>query len=556
MKDPYANKPWLKWYDSRVSRKLKYPSISVVGFIEKTMGQYPDRIAVHYMDTSFTFKELNTYANKFANFLYKAGLKKGDVVGVNGLNIPAFYIAILGIQKAGCIMNGVSPLLTPSELEYQLNDAGAKLLLTMDLFWGNVKQVINKTSVKTVLIAGLFDFLPNATEIPDATLQEIPEIKMFRFTDIMRDTPGDVLKVKIDPADICLLQYTGGTTGRAKGAALTHNNIVHHIVQWSNWTDALTAEELLVCPFPLFHLAGLFNALFAYAKATTQVAVPNPRDLDFMVAAIKKYKPSYLAGVPTIYLELIKKPEFRELDFSGIKGWLSAAAPFPAEYIKEFEEIVGDGKLMEVYGMTETSPLMTGQPPNKTKAGSIGVPITDTDIKIVDPITKEPVPLGEVGEIVARGPQVFTKGYYNKPEETANTLRKGWIYTGDLAKMDEDGFIFIVDRLKDMVIVSGYKVFTRELDDVIMEHPDVEMAASIGIPDLKRPGSEHVASAVVLKPGIEKSDAEKEKLIAYLKEKVAPYKVPKVIEFMDQLPTSAVGKVLKKDLRTIMHKAT
>jgi len=556
MKDPYASRIWLKWYDSRVSRKLKYPSISVAGLIGKTIEKYPDRIAVHYMGKSITFKELDIYSNKFAHFLYKAGLKKGDVVGVNGLSILPFYIAILGVQKAGCIMTGVSPLLTPSELEYQMSDSGAKLLLTMDLFWGNVKQIIKKTNVKTVIMAGLFDFLPNATEIADSTLQEIPEITMVRFTDIMRDMPGDTIKVKIDPDAICLLQYTGGTTGRSKGAALTNKNIVHHIVQWSNWTDARTAEELMVCPFPLFHLAGLFNALLAYAKATTQVAVPNPRDLDFMIAAIKQYKPSYLAGVPTIYLELMKKPEFQALDFSGIRFCASAAAPFPAEYIHEFEKIVGEGKVIEVYGMTETSPLLTGQPPNKTKVGSVGVPITDTDIKIVDPVTKEPVPLGEVGEIVARGPQVFTKGYYNKPEETANALRDGWIYTGDLAKMDEDGFIFIVDRLKDMVIVSGFKVFTRELDDVIMEHPDVEMAASIGIPDPKRPGSELVASAIVLKTGTEKNDAEKDKLITYLKEKVAPYKVPKVIEFMDQLPTSAVGKVLKKDLRTIMSKTT
>jgi len=218
----------------------------------------------------------------------------------------------------------------------------------------------------------------------------------------------------------------------------------------------------------------------------------------------------------------------------------------------EVEKVMGKDKFKEIYGMTETIGCLTGQPPLKTKFGSVGVPITDTDVKIVDPETKQPVPLGEVGEIAAKGPQVTVKGYLNQPGETANTFRDGWLHTGDLGRMDEDGFIFIVDRLKEMVNISGMKVFTRELDEVLMKHPDIQLAATVGIPDPSRPSSERVACAIVLQPGIEKNDKERKKILAYLREQLAPYKVPKVIEFMDQLPTSAVGKILKKELKPIL----
>jgi long-chain acyl-CoA synthetase len=286
--------------------------------------------------------------------------------------------------------------------------------------------------------------------------------------------------------------------------------------------------------------------------ATPQVAIPNPRDYDFIIKSIREYKPTVLTAVPTIYLELMKKTEFRELDFSGIWGCIAGAAPFPVEYLKGFEDIVGKDKFSEVYGMTETCPLIAANPRyGKRKFGSVGLPVGDTEVKIVDPATKEPVPVGQPGELVVRGPQVM-KGYWNKPEETANSLRDGWFYTGDICRMDEEGYIYIVDRLKDMVIVSGYKVFTRELDDIIIEHPDVALAASIGIPDPNRPGNEIVASVIVLKEGIEKTEAEKEKIREFIRQREAPYKVPKIIEFFDSLPTSAVGKILKRELREML----
>jgi long-chain acyl-CoA synthetase len=284
----------------------------------------------------------------------------------------------------------------------------------------------------------------------------------------------------------------------------------------------------------------------------TQVLIPNPRDVAFIVTQIKKYRPTVVANVPTLFMEMMKNEEFKTMDLSFVKFYGSGAAPFPAELIKQFYEIVGDNKLVEVYGMTETSPLLTGQPfLGKKKVGSVGLPMPDTEVKLVDPATGELAKPGEPGELCARGPQVM-RGYHNKPEETANSIRNGYMHTGDVATMDEDGFLFIVDRLKDMVSVSGMKVFTRELDDILAQHPDIEMCASVGVPDPGRDFTEIVASAIVLKPGVEANDATRQSITSFMRERVAPYKVPKQIIFMDSLPLSAVGKILKRELREML----
>jgi long-chain acyl-CoA synthetase len=348
------------------------------------------------------------------------------------------------------------------------------------------------------------------------------------------------------------MMYTGGTTGPAKGAMLTQKSYMSNRRQVLAWLD-ITPTDIALSAFPLFHIAGLALGGFTITQGTTVICVPNPRDSHFLIETLKAYKPTLMVNVPTVYFELLKRPDFRSLQLRGHLNWcLSAAAPFPAEYIQDLESIIGEGNFIELYGMTETSPVTFCNPRyGRKKPGSIGLPISDTEVKLIDPETGQPAKVGETGEIVIRGPQVMS-GYYRQPGETANALRDGWMYTGDVAKMDEDGYFSIVDRVKDMVIVSGFKVFTKELDDVLMKHPDVALGASIGMPDPERPGSERVGCAIVLRPGIEKSQAEKEKIIDYLKENVAPYKVPKVIEFMDQLPTSGVGKILKREIRKLM----
>ncbi len=564
MDDVYSSKPWLKSYDKHVPPTItEYPQMSCADAMREAFDGVPDRMALNYMGTSISFREFDTYSNQFAHFLIHQGCRPGDVVGVHLLNVPASFLAAIGIQKAGCIFTGISILLTTEELEYQLNDSGTKILLTFDFNFETVKKAVVKTKVKTVVVVSIADFLPYIKKtlgtllkkIPKGDVHPLPNIEVIRFLKAIEGRPKDLVNVKVKQDDPCLMMYTGGTTGPPKGAVLTQANVVCHMKQMKTWTGFNNiGEHTIASAFPLFHQAGNFLSLWAIAMGASAILLTNPRDLKFMCKAMKKLKPTALINVPTLYLDLMKMPEFKALDFSGFQFFVSGASPFPAESIRDFENIVGQGKVMEVYGMTETTPLITANPMlGLKKIGSVGIPMVGTEVRLVDPSTGEPVPMGQPGEIVVKGPQVF-KGYHNKPRENANSFRNGWFHTGDIAEMDEDGYFFIVDRLKDMVSVSGFKVFTRVVDDILMEHPDIDMAATIGIPDPKRPGSEIVASAIKLKPGIDKSDAERQKLVQYMKERVAPYKVPKVMEFMDELPLSAVGKILKRELRNIMIK--
>ncbi len=559
MNDFYSGKPWISSYDREVPESLDYPDVSYQDFIKDAFVSLPDRVAFHYMGKAFSFRELDVLSSKFANFLVGEGSVPGDFIAVHTPNIPACYISLVGIQKAGCIYQGVSPLLTPEELEYQLNDSGAKIIVTLDLLFARVAPLAGKTSVKTIVVTSIADYLPLFKKIPGLLMKKIPTspvgdvpgIRVVRFTKSIQGKPEDFVNKKADPSSPCVMVYTGGTTGNPKGALLTHRNLVRHIIQNQVWYGFRKGGETLVCPYPMFHMAGCFITMTSIALGCTYVMVPNPRDMGSMVSAIRRYKPSAILAVPTIYLEMMKLQEFRKADLSKIKYFISGSAPFPAENIKEFETLTG-GKLIETYGLTETTTCIAAPPFNGVKkVGSVGIPFMDTGVKIVDPDTGEQVPFGEPGEIIVSGPQVFSS-YHNQPEETANVLKEGWFRTGDVGIMDDNGYLSIVDRIKDMVNVSGFKVFTRVVDEVLVEHPDIAMAATVGLPDAKRPGSEIVASAVVLKPGVKGSDELKADILSYLQKRLAPYKIPKKIEFFDQLPLSNVGKILKKDLRKVL----
>jgi len=559
----YDQKPWLKLYDKHVPASLQYPQKPFWDVVGPTFKDYPDKVGLYYMGTPFTFKQLDIMSNKFAHLLKKIGLKKGDIVGVHLPNLPAYYISLLGTQKIGCVLSGVSPLLTAEETKNQLKDSGAKVLVTLDAMYPLIEKSVAGTALKAIVFTRIADYLSPVLatmgkllkKIPTGKVLPLPGIEIYHFKQVMKDMPADSISEKVSLDDTCAMQYTGGTTGLPKGAELTHRNIVAQLTQISTWMDFKKGAGVAVAAVPLFHIAGLSFVMAMFYGGISQVAVPNPRDQQFIIKAMKKYRPFLIANVPMVFLELMKQREFRDYDFSSVEYFVSGAAPFPPEYIKDFYKIVGESKLVEMYGLTETSPVIAANPRyGKKIPGAVGIPFPDTEMKIVDPESGEPVPFNEPGEIAVKGPQVFTRGYFRKPDETANALRNGWFHTGDIARMDEEGFVTIVDRLKDMVNVSGFKVFTRELDDVIMEHPDIFMGASIGLPNPDRPGTEMVVTAVVLKPGIEKSEAQKTKIIEYLKVKVAPYKVPKKLVFMDELPTSAVGKVLKRELRTLLAK--
>ncbi|MCU0577116.1 MAG: AMP-binding protein [Desulfobacterota bacterium] len=559
MGDIYAEKPWLKHYDKHVPPTLKYEDKTFAEQFREIVEKYPDKTAIVYMGRNLTYRQLDELSNQLAQYLIKIGLKPDDVVGLHMPNIPANYLSIIAVQKAGCVSTGLSPLLTPKEMEHQINDSGAKVIMTVDLLFEKIAEVADKTKFSTVVVSEIADFLPGVKrflgkllkKIPTGEVRDLPGKKVVRFMEAIQGMSRDRVAVKRTMDDMIFMMYTGGTTGPSKGAILTQRSVMSNRQQTLAYLD-IGPEFFALSAFPLFHIAGLFFGSCCLTVGASQICVPNPRDTDFIIKMIKTYKPGAVVNVPTVFFELMKKPEFKELDLSKLLWCLSAAAPFPPDYIGELESIIGESKFIELYGMTETSPVTCCNPRyGKKKPTSIGMPLPDTEFKLIDPETGQPAKLGEPGEIAVRGPQLM-RGYFNKPEETANALRDGWMFTGDVARMDEDGYFYIVDRVKDMVIVSGFKVFTRELDDVLMKHPDVQVAASIGIPDPDRPGSERVAAAVVLKPGADKSNAEKELILKYLKDSVAPYKVPKVIEFMDELPTSGVGKVLKRELKKKM----
>ncbi|MBI5481810.1 MAG: AMP-binding protein [Deltaproteobacteria bacterium] len=564
MTDPYAAKPWLAHYDAHVSASLEYQGATVPELIRDVARRVPDRPALHFMGRTFTFGELDGLSERAARHLVDRGVRPGEVVALHLPNIPAGYAAFLASQKVGGVLTGLSPLLTPVELEHQLRDSGATSVFTLDATFGRLAQVLAHTAVKTVVVSSVADYLPGwkrllgrlLHKIPTGPVTQLAGVDVTRLNDLAARASVAPVDVTVAPDGPCLMMYTGGTTGPAKGATITHRNVLANRHQVQTWLD-LREGHTLLSAFPLFHIAGLFLGMCAYATGLTQIAVPNPRDSAFLVDAIRRYRPSAVVNVTTVFLELMKQPAFRALDLGGVEWFLSAAAPFPPANIAEFEAIIGPGKLLELYGMTEASPVIACLPRyGKKKPGSVGMPLPDTEMKLVDPASGEVAALGEPGEVLVRGPQVFAKGYHNQPAETAHALQDGWLHTGDIARMDEDGYLYLVDRVKDMVNISGLKVFSREIDDLLGEHPKVAQGATVGLPDPERPGSERVVCVVVLRAGVDPGEATRAEILAYLAVRLAPYKRPKRLEFMASLPTSGVGKVLKRELREMLRGPT
>jgi len=562
---------WRKSYDAGLEDvdPSKWET-SYVDVIKPAFEKFPDKAAFSFLGVEVTFAQLDRYANKFANMLIQNGLKKGDVVGINLPNIPEYVIAWLGTLKAGCVVSGVSPLLSAEEMEYQLNDSKAKALVTLDaIFAGRlVKIESNLPELKVVVATSVGGFLPAIKRILGQMLKKIPKgevtplkgKQVYIFKDVIKTEtfPAKSPDVKITPDDIAYLQYTGGTTGAPKGAMLSHRNAVSDLVIVQTWLGWEQGKGLALSGFPFFHIAGLFfneNCIFL---GWTQVLIPNPRDTDHICAQIEKYKPTTIVNVPSLFQILMANPKFKALDYSGVESCICAAAPFPEESQKEFEEIVGKGKLLEVYGMTETSPLTTMNPSKgKKKLGSIGLPLLNTDIKLVDPETGKEVALGEPGELCVKGPQVMV-GYFNKPEETKKTIdADGYLHTGDVAVQDENGYLSIVDRTKDMIIVGGFKVFSKKVEEILTAHPAIEMIATVGVPNPERPGSEFVKAFVMVSKEYEGKDNKEieNEIITFAKEKLTPYEVPKMIEIRKDLPLTTVGKLDKKLLRAEGKKA-
>lgn len=565
----YETRFWKKSWDPELEDlDPKIWDISFPEALKDTFKSFPDKMALAFMGLEITFSQLDKWANSFANMLIENGFENGDIVGINIPNIPEYVIAVVGALRAGCIVSGVSPLLSDVQMHYQLNDLGAGkkkvALVTLNaIFEHRLTLIASKLPDLKLVIAtsviGAFpkdqqDMIRAVRELPWGEVKPLEGITVLDFwDDVMTKHSSDPVDVKILPDDIAYIQYTGGTTGPPKGALLTHKNAVSNLLLMQTWLGWEKGKGLAMSGFPFFHIAGLFFCENCLYLGWSQVLLADPRDTVHICNEMKKYKPTVLANVPSLYQLLLKTKKFKRLDHSILDVCISAAAPFPAESQKQLESMVGEGKLLEFYGMTETSPLTVGNPyKGKRKLGSIGLPVLNTELKLVDPNTNEEVPLGKPGEICVKGPMVM-KGYHNKPEETANMLDKdGWLKTGDVAIMDEEGYLRIVDRTKDMIIVSGFKVFSAKLEDTLTKHPAIGMIATIGIPNPDRPGSEIVKAFIQLDPSYEYDGNEtalKESITQFAKENCSPYEVPKIIEISEELPLTMVGKVDKKALR-------
>jgi long-chain acyl-CoA synthetase len=492
---------------------------------------------------------------------------KGDVVGINLPNLPEYVISLIGTLRAGCIVSGVSPLLSAEQIKYQLNDLGGTgkkvALVTLDaIFAGHIAKIAaDIPQLKLVVATSVAGFLPKIKQILGRLLKKIPTGKLtpldaIPVLDFHRDVlraAAEPVRVDLSPGDIGWIQYTGGTTGPPKGAMLSHRNIAHNILSINKWLGWKPGSGVLLSGFPFFHAAGLTVCESAIFFGWTQVLIPNPRDTDHICKEMAKYKPTNMANVPSLYQMLMANPKFKALDHSTLGTCISAAAPFPKESQSELESIIGKGKLLELYGMTETSPVATMNPSKgPKKLGTVGMPFLNVACKLVDPALGSEVPVGEPGEICVKGPLVM-EGYFNKPEETRAAIdADGYMHTGDVAVMDEDGYLTIVDRTKDMIIVGGYKVFSSKVEDVLAEHPAIGLLALIGHPNPERPGSEIVTAYVQIDPAFGfdgDEDSLKADIIRFAKEKCAPYEVPKKIELIEEMPLTAVGKIDKKVLR-------
>ncbi len=550
-----SEKPWVKFYDEGVPAHIDYPELTLPELLAASARKYPQRTATIFMGKALSYAQLDEAATRFAIALSRLGVEKGDRVALVLPNCPQFLIGYYGAMRLGAVVVPTNPMYVEREMEHQFKDAGVKAVLTLDLFYQRVRRVKEAAGIQSIVVTSIREQLPPLLSLlyplkakRDGTLVNVAaEDGIYTLPELLRSASGPAPATRPVPDDLALLQYTGGTTGVAKGAMLTHRNLVANTAQSVAWMTPGThknAHDIVLGALPYFHVYGMTVAMnLAVYVGGTQILLPRFVVKD-VLEAIRKYRPTTFPGAPTMYIALINSPETKKYDLSSIAACISGSAPLPVEVQNKFEAMTG-GKLVEGYGLTEASPVTHSNPLfGFRKYGTIGVPFPDTDARVVDLETGTEV-LGpnQPGELCVRGPQVM-KGYWNRPEETEKVLRDGWLYTGDIATVDEDGFFTIVDRKKDMIIASGYNIYPREIEEVLYTHPKVAEAAVVGIPDPYR--GETVKAYIVPKAG---ANVTAEEIIAYCHEKLAAYKVPRLVEFRPELPKSMVGKVLRRLLR-------
>ena len=555
--------PWLAHYAPGVPARPEIPSRSLPELLEAAARQYGTRDAIIYYGTRLSYVQLMALVDRFAQALVRLGVARGDRVSICLPNVPQFPVAFYGALKAGALVVATNPLYTGPELRHQLNDAGVKVVVTLDQLYPTLASVRAETPVQQVILCGVADYFSRPLALAYGIRQAresrgkhldrralAADKTIHQYKDLLgssHNRQGYQLFKLPDPAqpnDLAVLQYTGGTTGLAKGAMLTHRNLAANAQQAFLWSEQpIGTPNKTLCVAPFFHSYGLtvcMNASLFYGATLVLQPRFSPKDA---VAAIQKYRPELFPGVPTMYLAIASLVEKKKADLSSIKICISGAAPLPAEVQNRFEKLSG-AKVVEGYGLTETSPVTHCNPVfGERRIGTIGLPLPNTESAIVNAETWEFLPPGEIGEIVIRGPQVM-QGYWNRPDESAKVLRDGWLLTGDIGSMSEDGYFKIVDRAKDLIIAGGYNIYPRDVEEVLFEHPKVLEACVVGIPDQYR--GETVRAYIVPKAG---QTLTAQELDAFCRERLAAYKVPKQYEFRTELPKTMIGKVLRRALR-------
>jgi long-chain acyl-CoA synthetase len=535
-------RPWFKNYDYFVPESIRYPHIPLHQNLELSCIKYEDNVATIFFDQKLTYLQLRDQVRRLATALRGMGVEKGDRVALMLPNSPQMVIAYYGVLEAGAVVTNISPLHVEPEIEFEVNDSGSETLIYLDLFDSRIQAVRGNTPLKRIIPTSITDYM----ETPVPPNVEKDDMTFF-LKEIIDDASADVSDIEIDPEnDLAALQYTGGTTGVPKGVMLTHRNLLANTMQCAMWGGEFLerGKDVYLCVVPFFHSYGQTVAMNgAIFGAATMVLIPQ-FEINMLLQAIQKYEPNLFPGVPTIYIAILNHPDAVAYGVNKIKLCNSGSAPLPVEVHRQFSKISG-GIFAEGYGLSEASPVTHSNPiMGWKKIGSIGLPFPDTDCKIVDVDTgKTEMGTDEPGELIIKGPQVM-KGYWEKPEETAITLRDGWLFTGDVGTIDEDGYFYIVDRKKDMIIAGGFNIYPREIDEVLYAHPKVQEAVAVGIPDEYR--GETVKAYIVLKEGEEATEQE---IIDYSRERLASYKAPKIVEFRTELPKTMVGKVLRRALR-------
>ena len=546
-------KVWFRQYPPSVPRELTIPDLSVPELVEASVRRWPDRTAIIYYGAKWSFAELWRQSERIAAALAHEGVGAGDRVALYLPNCPAYPIAFFAALRLGATVAQVSPLYLGQDLSRLLKDSAPKALVTLEILYPNLAKVRSECPVPVVFVARLREFYPwHLRPFVNTVLRrqkhptDFPTDPWVRPWKTALATPETVPLAKVDPRTTpAVLQYTGGTTGRPKAAVLTHRNLVANVLQGNAWNIRLEpGTEVVMAAIPLFHIYGLTVSLLMGLAAGGTVVLQTRPEIRELLKLIDRYQPTQFPGVPALYQAFIRQPDIAKHRIRSIRYCVSGSAPLPGEVQKRFEELTG-ANLVEGYGLSETSPITHVNPlGGGRRLGSIGVPVPETDHRVVDLETGTRVlPVGEVGELAVRGPQVMS-GYYHQPEETAQALKDGWFQTGDVARIDPDGFVYIVDRKKDMVNVGGMKVYPREVEEVLFQHPAVADVAVVGGPDPEV--GEAVVAFVVRKPG---ASVTPEALIAFVRERIAHYKAPRRVEFREQLPRSGVQKVLRRVLR-------